>query len=456
MRAISRNHLVPDLLIGLFFMVFLFIPFMPGWATAPAVSETPLAVSPWKDDNPIRMFRSSGLLPPGKIEKSEKGERVIYWEWHPPQHGEEPPGAWFEKINHMSTDSTMTFLAYSAYRAKAWYVVFHGQEWGPYTQDVSDFTFSQDGKHLAYLVRSAEDITPFLDGQPGIKARVVDKFLFSQDSKHFSYRINDDRKTWHYVIDDKVEPAYPSVYGLTFSPDGQHYAYIAQNDTGKFCVVRDGKAMAFYDDIADGQERTWSRSFTTESPLLFSPDSTSLAYTATNQKKSFVMLDGIALREFTHPVVKSVIGFQYWISDIVFSANSQSLAYRATDERHDTSVSADGHTLVDRVIAGTYDLIVTPDATWTTPQGYRKASLVLSPDGKHIALVAGDVDKQSVFVDGKPGRYYQQISPIQDVNNHSNGYIRFSNNETFHYFARKDKKAWEPLVIEEHLPRVEE
>lgn len=455
MRIAPRYCYLPGRLVSLGCAIVLFGLLTPGWADAPAkpaaLSETPLSTSLWQDDYTHWLFialSSSGPRAPGRIDTTAKGQRVIWREWHPlpvanahPQSTpriprgegkwEERQGKWYEKIGGLSTDITSTFVAYTAYREKAWYVAFGEQEWGPYAEKPQKIGFSPDGKRLVFVVHSANETIPFIDGQPGIKAHDVDKFLFSEDGKHLAYLISDDARTWRYVIDDKEQPAYPGVYGLVFSPDNHHYAYIAKNDAGKFGVVCDGKAMTFYDDIANGQQGTWSRYSTTDSPLVFSPDSASLAYVASMQDKSFVVQDGTPLREFTHTTAKPMNG--QWISNLVFSANDHTLAYRVTD--------------------GTHDIIVTPDATWETPKGYKDTSLALSQDGKHIALVAGGPGPQSVYVDGKPGPYYQQILPIRDANNQPSGYIRFSANDTFHYFALKDKTAVDVLVVEEQLPR---
>ena len=425
-----------------------------------ALRETPLDASPWKDDYTHWLFiawSSCGPIPPGTIEKAEKGQRVVRrLRRRLPQEAttgtqyEVPPGAWYEKIGKLFTDITSTYLAYNAYRAHAWYLVFDGQEWGPYSDEVSAVTFSQDGKRLAYLIRGVDGILPVIDGQPGTKAHEADGLLFSMNSKHVAYRVSSDRVRWHYVIDRNAQPDYASVYGLLFSPDGKHYAYIAMDDNGKFCVIHDGKTMMPYDEIADGQERSWSYSFQRDSPLRFSPDSSSLAYSAASQGNCFVVLNGKPLRQFPLTKVKPHETHR-WISDIVFSADSRSLAYRATDERVATRENPKDHILVVDRIPGTYDLIVTSNATFPTPKNYQKTSLALSPCGKHVALVAGLDGKQSVYVDGKPGPYYAKILPIRNANNQPNGYIRFSADETFHYYVQQEKTV--TLVVEEYLPR---
>lgn len=418
----------------------------------PALQETPLNASPWQDDYTHWLFiawSNCGPVPPGTIEKSEKGQRVVSRQRRVLPLGttlgaqyEESPGAWYERIGELFTDMTSTYLAYNAYRAHAWYLVFNGQEWGPYADEASMVTFSQDGKRLAYLIRDGDGNIPFVDGHPGTKTYNVTDLFFSEDSKHIAFRVRSDWMWWHYVIDGNAQPDYIAVSGLLFSPDGKHYAYIAKHDEGQFGVIHDGKAMTIYDDIGDFR-------YTNDSPLLFSPDSSSLAYAAISHGYSFVVLNGTPLRQFPLTTTRPH-ETHHWISDLVFSADSRSLAYRATDERFVTQENPEDHTLVEERIPGTYDLIVTPNATLIMPENYQRTSLALSPHGKHVAVVAGVTGKQSVYVDGKSGPYYAEILSIRNAGNQPNGYIRFSAEETFHYFAQK--KNTMTLVVEETLP----
>ncbi|HEY3378122.1 MAG TPA: hypothetical protein VGL77_11580, partial [Armatimonadota bacterium] len=268
--------------------------------------------------------------------------------------------------------------------------------------------------------------------------------------KHVAYRASSDRVRWHYVIDGDAQLDYIKVYGLLFSPDGKHHAYIAKDNNEKFCVIQDGKAMMTYDEIADGLEKTWSYSLQSDSPLLFSPDSSSIAYSAASQGYCFVVLNGKPLRQF--PVTTATPReTHHWISDLVFSADSRSLAYRATDESFVLRENSENHTLVVDRIFGTYDLIVTSNTTLTTPKNYHETSLTLSPKGKHVVLVAGLDGKQSVYVDGKPGPYYANILPIRNADNQPNGYIRFSADDTIHYYVQKEQPM--TLVVEENIPR---
>ena len=112
-----------------------------------------------------------------------------------------------------------------------------------------------------------------------------------------------DRK--FVVVDGKKYPAVDgSAAGMpVFSPDSQHFAYVALRG-GKQCVVRDGEPGADFEMVSSA-------------PPLFSPDSKRLAYLAKDGGRGLVVLDGKAGEPFRN------------IAAMSFSPDSQHFAYIA-------------------------------------------------------------------------------------------------------------------------------
>jgi hypothetical protein len=153
--------------------------------------------------------------------------------------------------------------------------VIDGKAGRAYNQ-VSQIQFSPDSKHVAYIgVRNLNFLV--VDGQemPGTYMR---GFVFSDVGGRYGYQSHGSDGE-HMVIDGKESPPYYNLVenSLTFSPDGQHYAYGASPKIGeKMQVVVDGtitegnSAQLF---SSRGQPRL------TFPGLIYSPDGTRLAFT---------------------------------------------------------------------------------------------------------------------------------------------------------------------------------
>jgi Tol biopolymer transport system component len=210
-------------------------------------------------------------------------------------------------------------------------------------------------------------------------------------------------------------------FGLTMSPNGEQFAYVAR-DTGGFRVIRRGV------DNGDVFEKPFSLSedegynFFRKSPLLndigksyfyeidynslaFSPNSKHLAYFARDyeSKRSLLAVDD---RAYEIPGDINRNTFAPFLLP-TFSPDSKSLAYIAskTDVTWATSTEWDGSRAIssntkefvveNNKIVGTYDEVVSP--------------LAYSPDGRQLAYTIKDEDGMAVVVNGKKGRRYSAI-----------------------------------------------
>jgi hypothetical protein len=124
------------------------------------------------------------------------------------------------------------------------------------------------------------------------------------------------------TVDGNAQPDYDDAGLQTFSPDGHHLAYVAENGgktvqglvlNGAWRVVLDGMELGVYDGIGDGINITYLTAIDPENGqhgvmintneeganatmdlnvLTFSPDSRHLAFVVHSQGEAFVVLDG--------------------------------------------------------------------------------------------------------------------------------------------------------------------
>ena len=139
---------------------------------------------------------------------------------------------------------------------------------GQYAQLVgTDVSWSPDCKRLAFIASEGAGQMMVIDGRPGKRYRDVSGTVhtFSPDGQHFAY-VGDGT-----VVLDGVEQVLPGkgpgkIWRTVFSPDSRHLAYSGEwNHTP--LLVLDGAAI---DESADLPRES--------TDLLFSPDSARLAF----------------------------------------------------------------------------------------------------------------------------------------------------------------------------------
>lgn len=178
-----------------------------------------------------------------------------------------------------------------------------------------------------------------------------------------------------YRDGQQVGGKYDGVKYLEFSPDGEHLAFFGQRNSRWLLVL-------------DGQER--SRSFADVTPLVFEPHGPSWAFSACAAEDTCTMIVG------GHTAV---------------------MPRETYDQVSPPQYSLDGKHLGFLVqFNGRWTAIVDGKAIGPPMKGY--ACLGFSPDAAHF-FVCGTTNKAELtypqwtyFVDGAPGPYFAQVSPI--------------------------------------------
>jgi len=206
----------------------------------------------------------------------------------------------------------------------------------------------------------------------------VDDFSgkISPDGKHFAYiaikdgsvDFNDKCKGSKYVavLDNQAGKIYDDIGDLTFSPDSQHFAYVAKNEA-KYSIVLDNKEDKSYNDVYGP---------------VFSPDSQKLAFVARESGqlgKYFVVFDGQIGKKYDH------------IGELIFSSDNQHFAFVACEGIQQKKCFP----VIDGQEGKKYDNLI--------------YYLTFSPDSQHFAYVAKIGDKYFTVLDGQEGKKYSDV-----------------------------------------------
>jgi WD40 repeat protein len=225
--------------------------------------------------------------------------------------------------------------------------------------------------------------------------------IFSTDQKKIAFQ-GPEKKNFFVVDADGHKSVIPGkgsspvreILEFTFSPDGNHIAYSAEEEQSqKQFVVVDGVEGKRY-------VRVWS--------LSFSLDGRKVAYTAKGADGSqFVVVNGVEGKHFDCNVV-----------DAVFSPNNARSAYVLV--RKVPTIGRSSNIIIDDQDGPIYDLVERP---------------VFSPDGTQIAYVArrgpqGPNQKVFVVLGNHEGKSYERITNlIFSPNGSELAYIARRNND---------------------------
>jgi hypothetical protein len=136
-------------------------------------------------------------------------------------------------------------------------VVVNGTN-GPVHDDIGmGFTFSEDGRRFAYVAIKGDAEANVIDGKVGRFYTRVTRPVFSPDGEHFWYLAAEGTK--HFLVMDEVPQALEAkaLPYLILSGDGLGVAYVEVTDGGEQVVVNGKKRRAY--DFIEGDTLRSSR-----------------------------------------------------------------------------------------------------------------------------------------------------------------------------------------------------
>lgn len=191
-------------------------------------------------------------------------------------------------------------------------LILDGEEINNFRNDLfGTFSFSADGEHHVYIADEKGKSYIVLDGKNvGEYMNIVDSPFLSSDGKHLAYTYETPSHLATYLsVDDQEKGSFDYLRDFTFSPDGQHYAFISGGKT----IIRDNQK---------------SENFNKVSLPIFSPDSQHLAYTAEKEKKVYIIIDNEIKKEFEpiqFPEISEVRSAT--AAELKFTPDSQHLSF---------------------------------------------------------------------------------------------------------------------------------
>lgn len=170
--------------------------------------------------------------------------------------------------------------AFVAERDRQRFVVIDGVE-GPKFDDITlDIRFSRDGKRYNYAGKRRDKQYAVLDGVAAVYDE-ISEFSFSPDGKHVSMTARQG-ETWLTVVDGVERQEGKNRSSGIFSPDSRRIALRVQKGDKQFLIV-DGVPGKTYDRISD---------------LEFTPDSKHVVYVAERANKVLVVVDDTEGKEY--------------------------------------------------------------------------------------------------------------------------------------------------------------
>lgn len=142
--------------------------------------------------------------------------------------------------------------------------------------------FSDDSKRFAYAAKTDEGWIVITEGEQSRHWTGIGEVLFGP--KHQLVYVASDLDAWYVVVDGIPSVSFDAVMqdSLTFSPDGNHLAFVVAAGN-QFRVVIDGKLGYLYENVAG---------------IRFSPDSEQIAYIVKNGLHQYIALDDKLLGPF--------------------------------------------------------------------------------------------------------------------------------------------------------------
>jgi hypothetical protein len=228
-------------------------------------------------------------------------------------------------------------LAYPVLKGDSAFMVIDGKKDGPFTW-MWPPVWSDDESHCGYIAGIKGKLRVVVDHAVDVRFQALGGApVFSKDGRRVAFVALDDRDKQFVVIDGTPSDTYGDVDQLTFSPGGQHVAYVAwtvakteqrNGKPGHCFVVLDGRRQETYDKIGN---------------LTFSGDGRHLAFSARLGDRHLVVWDG---KELEDPNPNQE-GYRASAFDLTFSPDNSHICWGTCTDEKAVVVLLDGK-VVDR------------------------------------------------------------------------------------------------------------
>jgi hypothetical protein len=311
--------------------------------------------------------------------------------------------------------------AYAAQRGGRWYVVSDGKTLGPW-DGIAEPTFGSTGR-LAFLAQTGQSWQAVVDGHPSTPSAALKRgtLAFSPDGQHAgwvslsgpgcaqlafdgrlgpchegvaSFRMTDggpvailhEGGKFRLLQGDNASPPVDAVDAWAVSRDGQHVAYAAARGK-RWEVLLDGRALFSAERVRD---------------LRFGDEGRRFVFVAVDAPRARVVVDGTAGPTF---LLVGQLAAAPRGTRVVYAAEDKTGAWVVVDGEKrgpfsavlDLALSADGSHLA-YVIRKDGRVRVIHDGDELDFEAVVPQSLVLSEDGKHWAVVAGEPATRRLWI----------------------------------------------------------
>ena len=363
----------------------------------------------------------------------------------------------YDEVGEYCFSPDSKHFIYSAYKDDKWVVVLDGNEEERNYDYVYDLVYSRDSRHLAYRVvdYGQEGIidnpeSTILDGKRGNSyvslgyGFAKGTIAFSPNSNHMAC-ITLRGMNYMAVLNGMEGKAYDLIKpGLEFGADGTLVFIAASRD--EYFIVRNGVEGKHYKNIVAIKSASSGPSEPQEKSFLMSPDGLHLAYVAQQGKKQVLVIDGKEEKPYDE-IGAFVFGS---MGHFAYSARAGRKWLVVTDGQegkhygkgiNDLCLSVDGRCAYLAMDAlGKTVLVVSnvEQKKYVAVSGF-----AFSPDGGHFICAAKNGAKYSIYVDGQPGKEYNDILAWVKPQG-----IFFDADDAFHYIARNGDAYY---LVEESL-----
>ena len=273
-----------------------------------------------------------------------------------------------------------------------------GEELPAYTR-ISEFSFSRDSRHFAYIASNGQQTFLIVNGKVNKKFEYFENFMFSPKGKGYSVAAESKGKYYPLLNGRKGTPCNGMNSEFVYSPDGKSVVFVAQTKTGSV-LFSNGKETEFLG---------------TRNPM-FSPDSKKLAQIESKEKGESVLLGGAKLKGHDR------------VTSMAFSRTGKRFVFTATMTHMEVLIengkfNAEYHDVIEPVftpdeshlffcaIRDKTVYLVKDGSVFAQHNGEYAYNLTVSDDGKNSAFILFDEKQSFLVINGAREKEYRQICP---------------------------------------------